>query len=184
MSDSPAARPPPREIGRLQPSELAANRSKDLRRRMTPPERILWSKLRRAQLGGLEFRRQHALGPYIADFFCDDARLVIELDGITHFYQPTPHDRIRNDWMRERGLEVLRFHASGVSSNLAWLLGEILAAAQRRVGELEPVSAAKLARRRRNVVSDVQRPLRQPQSRLTPPPPKRGGGCSDGTPSV
>ena len=54
------------------------------RRPLTPPEARLWRHLRDRQLGGLKFRRQQVLGPYIADFCCFEARLVIELDGDSH----------------------------------------------------------------------------------------------------
>jgi hypothetical protein len=56
---------------------------KRLRREMTPPERILWQLLRRKQLG-VKFRRQHPIGPYIADFYSRDARLIVEVDGAAH----------------------------------------------------------------------------------------------------
>src|SRR5437868_4924133 len=95
---------------RLESSEVAERRAKDLRKRMTPPEQILWSRLRGSKLGGLKFRRQHPLGAYIADFYCHEAGLVVELDGITHFYRSDARDVIRDRWMDEGGLRVLRFH--------------------------------------------------------------------------
>jgi very-short-patch-repair endonuclease len=58
--------------------------ARTLRRTMTDFEVRLWANLRRNQLGGFHFRRQHTIGPYIADFACLDAKLVIELDGAQH----------------------------------------------------------------------------------------------------
>jgi len=55
-----------------------------LRREQTAPEGVLWSHLRNRRLGGLKFRRQQAIGPYVADFFCAKARLVVELNGRMH----------------------------------------------------------------------------------------------------
>jgi very-short-patch-repair endonuclease len=58
--------------------------ARQLRKSMTSAETILWSHIRRRQLAGFRFRRQHAIGPYIADFACVAHRLVIEVDGATH----------------------------------------------------------------------------------------------------
>ncbi|MEQ8179985.1 MAG: DUF559 domain-containing protein, partial [Amphiplicatus sp.] len=55
-----------------------------LRKNMPPAEKRLWSFIRRQQLGGFKFRRQHTIGPYVADFACAEAKLVIELDGGQH----------------------------------------------------------------------------------------------------
>ena len=58
--------------------------AKLLRRTMTRPERLLWNALRRSQLDGLHFRRQQIAGDFVLDFYCDTARLAIELDGSSH----------------------------------------------------------------------------------------------------
>jgi len=60
------------------------DRKIDLRNKQTPQEIILWSRLRREQLGS-KFRRQHSIGGYIADFYCPSKKLVIEIDGSQHF---------------------------------------------------------------------------------------------------
>lgn len=76
---------------------------------MTFPEQLLWSRLKSDQILGARFRRQHPLGPYIADFFCPAVGLVIEVDGITHrTADAAEHDRRRDEWMRSQGLEILR----------------------------------------------------------------------------
>ncbi|MFM2094577.1 MAG: hypothetical protein RIS70_1701 [Planctomycetota bacterium] len=73
-------------------------------------ELLLWHLLRNRQIANAKFRRQHPLGKYIADFYCLEAKLVIEIDGKDHF---TPagrrHDAIRDRWMTEQGIRVLRF---------------------------------------------------------------------------
>ncbi len=66
------------------PGSSLLSHARALRRDATPAERRLWQGLRRHQVGGLKFRRQVPLGPYIADFYCASARLVIEVDGISH----------------------------------------------------------------------------------------------------
>ena len=62
---------------------------------------------RRRQLPGLRFRKQHPIGPYVADFACVEARLVVELDGSQHL--DSPRDPLRDAWLREQGFRVLRF---------------------------------------------------------------------------
>lgn len=59
-------------------------RATELRKNMTEAERILWSALRRKQLSGKRFRRQHPIETFIVDFYCHEARLVIEVDGGIH----------------------------------------------------------------------------------------------------
>jgi very-short-patch-repair endonuclease len=82
------------------------------RRAMSPPEVRLWALLRRSP-GGLGFRRQHPIGPYVADFYCPAAKLVIEIDGQIHGYT-IERDNKRNEYMQELGLRVFRIPASDV----------------------------------------------------------------------
>ena len=60
-------------------SKEQSERARQLRQDATIPERILWNRLRNGQLGGLKFRRQQPIGPYVADFFCESARLVVAM---------------------------------------------------------------------------------------------------------
>jgi very-short-patch-repair endonuclease len=97
---------------------------------MSPPEIVLWSHLRRGQLGGLRFRRQHPLGPYVADFYCHESRLVVEIDSTYHGGN-LDYDDARDDWMRGRGLRVLRFTSSDVAKNKEGVLELILRVGRR-----------------------------------------------------
>jgi very-short-patch-repair endonuclease len=83
---------------------------------MTLPEVLLWQRLRGGQAGP-KFRRQHPIGPYIADFYCVAARLVIEVDGEIHAGR-TEQDRDRDRFLRENGYEVLRLRAADVLKNV------------------------------------------------------------------
>ncbi len=83
-------------------------RARALRRQATPAEQALWEMLRGRRLDGAKFRRQQPLGPYFADFFCEAARLVVEVDGAHHFPAPE-HDIARDALFRIAGLTVLRF---------------------------------------------------------------------------
>jgi len=84
--------------------------AKKLRREQTPAETLLWKRLRRRQLLEFHFRRQHQFGHYIADFYCHEARLVIECDGSVHrSNEQWHHDRERDAYMVAQGLRVVRF---------------------------------------------------------------------------
>jgi adenine-specific DNA-methyltransferase len=104
-------------------------RPRRMRREMTLPERILWRRLRADQLG-VSFRRQHPIGPYIADFYSRRAGLVVEVDGDVHAATGAnrDHDLARDQHMERLGLQVLRFSASEVTTNTDGVL-EIIAAA-------------------------------------------------------
>ncbi len=86
-----------------------------LRREMSPPEVRLWVRLRETQPGFPRFRRQHPMGPYVLDFFCPAARLVVEVDGWVHGTDDRPERDARRDaWLEGRGFEVMRIAASEV----------------------------------------------------------------------
>ena len=81
-----------------------------LRKNPTDAERRLWFLLRYKKLGGHRFRRQQPIGPYIADFFCTSANLIIELDGDQHGTDANVRkDRNRTAWLEAHGYRVLRF---------------------------------------------------------------------------
>jgi very-short-patch-repair endonuclease len=103
---------------------------------MSAPEITLWQILRERP-GGLKFRRQHPAGPYIADFYCHEARLIIEIDGEAHNCGDRPlRDIARDRWLAERGLETLRIAAIDIHNNIDGVTGYILAtAASRSCGE-------------------------------------------------
>ena len=94
-------------------------RRKQLRREMTPPERKLWKVLSSEQLG-VKFRRQHSIGPYIADFYSREAQLVVEVDGVAAHSgeEAFKCDRARDTYMESLGLRVMRIPASEVEHNL------------------------------------------------------------------
>jgi len=79
-----------------------------MRREPSPTEELMWKLLRNQKLGGFRFRRQHPFPPYIADFYCAVARLVIEADGESHL-ESKEYDSVRQTAFEARGLRVLRF---------------------------------------------------------------------------
>ena len=96
------------------PKAGTVGKARKLRRKMSLPEVLLW-KILRTKPHGLKFRRQHASGAYVLDFYCSDARLAIEVDGIAHEMGDRPdRDSSRDAWFAERGIKTLRIPASEV----------------------------------------------------------------------
>ena len=116
MSESPERNP-----------TQSAERARLLRRNSTFPERLLWGQLRSRRLAGLKFRRQHPLGGYVLDFFCDDAQLAVELDGESHVGQ-ADYDPNRQRWIEGQGVRVLRFGNDDVLRDMNSVLEGILLA--------------------------------------------------------
>ena len=89
---------------------MSRDRARQLRRAMTDAERAAWKQLRGRELAGFRFRRQVPLGPYIADFVCFEARLILELDGGQHG-EPAGReaDDRRTAWLTGQGFRVARF---------------------------------------------------------------------------
>jgi adenine-specific DNA-methyltransferase len=107
------------------------NYARNLRQNLTDAECLLWSRLRRRQVAGLKFRRQHMIGPYICDFVCPEAAVVIELDGSQHL-DATSYDSRRDDFLRERGFRVLRFWNGQVLSDTESVMETIFEALHRK----------------------------------------------------
>jgi very-short-patch-repair endonuclease len=101
-------------------TEIAAKRANSLKSNMTEAERALWNRIRNRQLGGFKFVRQQPIGPYIADFVCRQADLIIELDGSQH--ADSSHDEKRTKVLNEHGYEVVRFWNNEVLRNLDGVL--------------------------------------------------------------
>jgi very-short-patch-repair endonuclease len=96
-----------------------------LRRDQTDAERKLWFRLRDRRLRGLKFRRQVTIGPYIVDFCCESARLIVELDGGQHAIQQQ-QDAKRTETLEAQGYLVLRFWNNDVVQNMDGVLQSIL----------------------------------------------------------
>lgn len=84
------------------------HRAVQMRKEPTPAEAKLWAYLRRNKLRGVSFRRQHAIGRYVADFCSPSAKLVIEVDGSEHLRQEED-DAVRTKYLESKGYRVLRF---------------------------------------------------------------------------
>lgn len=113
------------------------SRAIQLRRNVTEPERLLWSVLCRRQLGGLKFRRQHPIEPYIVDFYCASARLIVELDGESHEGRQD-YDKEREAHLLRLGLKIFRVTNDDVLKNLEGVALAILREADVNAEEPSP----------------------------------------------
>ena len=97
--------------------------ARELRRNLTEPEKRLWRHLSNKQLGGYKFRHQTRLDPFIADFFCPQKALIVEVDGETHTPEADAH---RDALMARNGFTTIRFTNDEVMTNmdgvLIWIL--------------------------------------------------------------
>ena len=115
-----------RVISKSRLTQLARN----LRQNQTDAELELWSILRSRQIERAKFKRQFPIGPYIVDFMCLEARLVVEVDGSQHALQEC-EDAIRTKFLEGKGLTVLRFTNLEVLTNLegvVFMIGKLLTA--------------------------------------------------------
>jgi|SRR5688572_4791403 len=106
------------------PSERILGFAQELRKSATPHEDHLWRILRRRQFSDFKFRRQVPIGPFIADFACYEAKLIIELDGSQHG-EDELYDSRRDAELKRRGFRVLRFWNGDLKVNLAHVLDAI-----------------------------------------------------------
>jgi len=119
------------------PSDITKQRVKQLRENQTEPERILWSILRGRKLGGLKFRRQHPIEPYIVDFYCAEAQLAIEIDGQSHDGREA-YDSQRSAFLGRLGLTIMRIANDDVVQNISGVAEAIQKAAFIKLGKSLP----------------------------------------------
>ncbi len=101
------------------------NRRRELRKNQTKAEEILWFELRNSKLGA-KFKRQHSIGGYITDFYCQKYKLIIELDGEIHNKpENQEYDNVRDKYFIELGYKVLRFKNEEVEEDIEKTLGKI-----------------------------------------------------------
>ena len=120
------------KLHRISPAIL--QRTRDFRHPLTPTENIVWQAVRRRQLG-FKIRRQHPIDRFVADFYCAEARLVIEIDGYSHaLSDQADYDAARTRWLEEREYKVIRFTAQQVEEDLAGVVDGIRGACEERAG--------------------------------------------------
>ena len=115
----------------MYPPKSAFARARKLRRALSLPEVILWQAIRGQRLGAL-FRRQHPVAPWVLDFYCEDVRLAVEVDGVSHEHPDRiRHDARRTAWLNLRRITVYRIAARDVLGNLEGVLVSLKARTRR-----------------------------------------------------
>jgi very-short-patch-repair endonuclease len=109
-------------------------RARELRKRMTPAEAILWKELRGRRFAGFKFRRQMPIGIYFADFYCADCLLVLEADGESHLERGN-RDEKRDAYFAKQDLKVLRFLNPDIYDDLETVLEVIYRECVERKGK-------------------------------------------------
>ena len=99
-------------VGTVSATDKAYKNARRMRRDLSLPEKLLWVRLRGAEI---RIRRQHPVGAYVLDFYCPAAKLAIEVDDISHDMGDRPRrDEIRTAWLAEQDIELLRLPAKDV----------------------------------------------------------------------
>ena len=149
-------------MSRKRQNKCTVLRSKELRKKMTLPERILWQFLRASTLAGLRFRRQHPVGRYIADFCCISKKLIVELDGEYHD-TIKQEDMERDDFLGEQGFRVLRFTNDQVFDRVELVLQTIADELKINWNKSyhECISGVKFTRKLYNLLAEVKRQREQ-----------------------
>jgi very-short-patch-repair endonuclease len=120
---------------RIHPVILA--HAREMRHPQTPAETALWRTLRNRQFR-YKFRRQHPIYRFIIDFYCAEAKLLIEVDGPSHFEQgQQEYDKLRTEYLEELGYKVIRFTNDDVKLNIDGVISEILQTVENRITELK-----------------------------------------------
>src|SRR3989344_6242418 len=109
----------------LHNKEKLKDRRRELRRRSTLEENILWDELRDNKLG-YKFKRQHSIGGYILDFYCSRKKFIIELDGASHSNsEAKEYDKVRDDYFSQLGYTTIRFLNTEVENGVEKILNKI-----------------------------------------------------------
>jgi len=128
---------------------VETERARQLRQVETWPEKLMWRLLRNRRFNGYKFRRQHPLGSFYLDFFCEEAELNIELDGRQHgFPDERKHDLEREKFLQSRGIKTLPFWNSHLRQNRQSIRDTIFDELQKRAPHplpayIRPMTVAK-----------------------------------------
>ncbi len=125
--------------------EVAKVVCRDLRKRSTSAERIFWERVRDRRFQALKFYRQHPLFVdidgretfYVADFYCHEYKLVVEIDGKVHDYT-VHHDELRTKAINDLGIEVVRFKNELIESNINVVMETLIELIFKNTGSLRP----------------------------------------------
>jgi len=110
----------------LNAKDIIFSRALSLRKKMTVSERLLWDKIRNRRINGLKFRRQHPIHLYIADFYCHEKKLIIEIDGVIHKSDEIKeNDQNRSAELDRLGISVIRFTNEEILGNIDQVINNL-----------------------------------------------------------
>lgn len=113
--------------------------AKQLRNTMTDAETVLWMQVRNG-ISGCKFRRQHPIGPFIADFYCHKAKLVVEIDGTIHKLSEVKQaDEDKEDFLVQNGYSLLRFSNKQVMTSIEYILQAITQTISNNICKQSPI---------------------------------------------
>lgn len=101
-------------------------RRKDLRKKSTRAEKMLWKYLRNRKMAGYKFKQQYSVDAFIIDFYCPEAKLGIEVDGEIHFTEEAiNYDENRSGFLSDFGIEIIRFKNDEIFNDVEMVLNRI-----------------------------------------------------------
>lgn len=116
----------------LEASNQLFGYAKEMRKKATEAEGLLWSRLKNGKVAGMKFRRQHPIEKYIADFYCHEKKLIIEVDGDIHSQAEQKQiDKVRTDVLKELNVTVVRFRIEEVILNIDSVIAKIIEACKK-----------------------------------------------------
>lgn len=116
---------------------IILSRAREMRQPQTPAEATLWQNLRNRNLK-YKFRRQHPIDRFIIDFYCAEAKLLIEIDGDSHLQkEQIEYDEARTEYLEELGYKLIRFTNDDVRYNIHAVVDEIVRVIESRITELK-----------------------------------------------
>ena len=121
---------------RMRATAKAMASARRLRRNLSLPERLLW-RILRATRGNCHFRRQHPMGPYVADFYCPRAKLVVEVDGAAHDGRQD-RDARRDAFLASLGMTVIRIAAADILADPSAVADGLMRLAEASAGPSTP----------------------------------------------
>ena len=99
---------------------------RELRHNSTPAEKVFWAMVSAKQFHNLKFRRQHSFGFYIVDFYCAGLKLIVEIDGDSHFTdQGIDYDKARTEYIESKGYRIIRYDNSEILNNLDGVFADL-----------------------------------------------------------
>lgn len=110
---------------------------RELRQHSTNSEKIFWKNVRNRKWKGIKIKRQYGVGNYVVDFFCPELSIAIELDGSVHdLPNQRNHDKNRDKYLREQGIEVIRISNSAVENHISTTLSDLYKVIKAKRGSL------------------------------------------------